>query len=271
MNRRAFLQSTTLTAAAVTTLPGQSAPRVIDTNFYAGEWPFRDLPEPVMAIPEAWVGSFDALLHADLEFLNTNLAALCVTRSGWQGFGAVNPRSPGWRETLRRVQEVHRFPGVRLHPNYHDYTLASPEFRELLGMARERKLVVQIVGRMEDPRTQHARLSVPDVDCAPLVETLEAMPGAKVQILNGLTTPRPNLLWPRLGKLGVVLDLAMLEGMEGVRTFLDANPGVPLAYGSHAPFFVAEAAALKMKESVLSAEESVAIHSGHAGRLLDPS
>jgi len=268
MNRRAFLHSTALTAAAASTLPAQIVSRVIDTNTYFGEWPFRDLPAHLMPIPDAWVGSFEALLHTDLDRVNAALATAGSKRPGWLGFGAVNPRNPGWRETLRRIHEVHRFPGIRLHPNYHDYTLGSAEFRELLAAARERKLVVQIVGRMEDPRTQHPKLSAPDVDFAPLVETLEALTGAKVQILNGLTTPRANLLWARLGKLGVVLDLAMLEGMEGVRAFLDANPGVPLAYGSHAPFFIAEAAALKMQESTMTAEERAAIHSGHALKLL---
>lgn len=284
MQRRHFIKTSAATAALAAASYGLSAQDTganafIDTNVCLGRWPFRRLPhdEPGKlaanlrkhSITEAWAGSFDALLHRNLDQVNTALADICKSHELFRPIGALNPKLPGWRETLRRCDETHGMRGIRLHPNYHGYTLDDTDFAALLAEARKRDLLVQIALRMEDTRTQHPQVAVPDVDAAPLLSSLSNLPGARVQLLNSLRTATNSLLLQRLGKLGVQVDLAMLEGMEGVRRFLDSAAATRLAFGSYAPFFYLDSAVLKLRESELSDTEFAAIRSGNALDLLE--
>ena len=253
---------------------------MIDVNVWLARWPFRRLPddEPEdlvrrlrrLGVTEAWAGSLDAPLHRDLGGVNLRLVATCRTHG--QGLlrpcGAVNPLLPDWREELRRCHEEHKMLGIRLHPNYHGYALDDPAFAELLGEASRRGLIVQIALKMEDERTLHPLLKgLPTTDPAPLAGLLAREPRPKVVLLNALG----NVLGERLKRLlatgWISSDIATLEGAAGLeRLVMQIGPD-KLLFGSHAPLFYAEAAHLKLKESVLTPEQSDAIRQANAQRL----
>lgn len=239
---------------------------MIDVNVYLSRWPFRRLPCDDTAaladklrqagVKQAWCGSFDALLHKDIAAVNARLVDECkVGGSGDKPllipFGAVNPKLPDWQEDLRRCAEVHKMPGIRLHPNYHGYKLDDPDFAALLAAAAERKLIVQLVIRMEDPRTQHPLLQVPDVDAAPLEGVLKQHPKLRLVILNGLMHLRQDLV-DKLAAASVSFDIATLEGIAGLARLLKTVPLERILLGSHFPFFSWEAAKLKLQESALA-------------------
>jgi uncharacterized protein len=220
---------------------------------------------------QAWAGSFEALLHRDMAGVNLRLVEECRrTAPGFLvPFGTVNPRLPDWKDDLRRCLEEHQMPGIRLYPGHHGYTLDAPEFRELLQLAGERGCLVQLVVRVEDPRTQHPLLQIPDVDPGLLKATLAGLSRSpSLVILNGLMSTSIAMA-AELAQAGkVFFDIATLEGVSGIARILKSLPAERLLFGSHTPFFVWESADLKLMESELPQPLIEQIRAGNASTLI---
>lgn len=267
-------------------------PDVIDTNVHLFGWPFRRLKyadaKALVAklrrhrITQAWAGSYEGLLHRDLDGVNARLAEEC--RANGAGvlipFGTVNPTLPDWEADVRRCHEQHRMRGVRLYPSYHDYTLARPEVARLLRTAQERGLIVQLAVRMEDPRVQLPVTRTPSVDVTGLPELLAPLPTLKFQLLNAFNATE-SLRGPvgrrLIEQTRVTLDFSHVEGHGGLGKLIagDAENGRPplpterIVFGSHAPFFPCESAVFKLFESPLSRADLEKVMRGNAARLLN--
>lgn len=287
--RRDFLKAAAAMTVAAQMVPGanaafkSTAPALIDVNVHLGHWPLRGLPaegpEDLVTllrdhgVGQAWTGSFDALLHKDLGAVNARLADDC--RRHGRGLlvpmGTVNPRAPDWEEEARRCFEAHRMPGLRLFPNYHGYTLDDDGLLRLLHMAADRGVVVQLALLMEDERMMHPLLRVVPVDPAPLIEVVRQVPKLRLVLLNALGKVRAQPLLRLVAAGDVAFDIATLEGVAGIEQLLGQVPLDRLLFGSHAPLYYFEAAALKLKESNLSQAQLLAIRSSNAQRLLTTS
>jgi predicted TIM-barrel fold metal-dependent hydrolase len=253
---------------------------MVDVNVYVSHWPFRRLPDDETpeivarlksrSVTRAWAGSFDALLHRDVAAVNTRLARECELYGDGVlvPFGVVNPKLPDWEDDLRRCQEEHAMPGIRLHPNYHGYTLADPDFARLLELAAERKLIVQIALTMEDPRTQHPLVQVPHVDPKPLVDQARRLPGLPLILINAFWSVRPATLGALAGLANVSFDIAMLENVGGVAALVERVGNERVLFGSYAPFYYFESAFLKLKESPLPFEQLAMVAGANAERIL---
>lgn len=286
VNRRGFIQGSLASAASARALSGSplapGARNIIDTNVYISRWPTRRLygdhtPELVgllreHGIVEAWTGSFEALLFKDTGGVNARLADECE-RHG-QGilvpFGAINPKLPDMEEHVRRCQELYRMPGLRVHPNYHNYTLRDPDFERLLRVATERGLIVQIAAWMEDERCHIPLMRVPTVDLSPLAALMEKYPAAKVQVLNAFISPGPahREMARAISSKQLLFDIGMLESVEGIRILERAVGMDRIAFGSYSPMFYTEAALLKLRESALTQAEIEQVCTSNARRLL---
>jgi predicted TIM-barrel fold metal-dependent hydrolase len=298
IDRRSFLKNSLVSAAAVS-LVGQSsfaaetaargaAPGIIDTNVNLFDWPFRALKyrntKALVAklkrhrIIEAWTGSFEALLSKDMSGVNARLAAEC--REHGPGFlipfGSINLVWPDWEEDVRRCHEDHKMPGLRIYPGYQPFDLDHSGMEGLVRMISERGLILQVVFGMEDPRVHHPIINVGPVNFGPLLNLVNRMPNAKIQLLHFPAAPQGVALSQFMAKPNTFLDISRLEGNGALGRMIGSIEGLPSArvpvdrivFGSHAPYFPVETAILKLIESPLDSQQLRAIMQGNARRLL---
>jgi predicted TIM-barrel fold metal-dependent hydrolase len=86
-------------------------------------------------------------------------------------------------------------------------------------------------------------------------------------LLNAVRDLRSPMLKRLLATEGIWIDLAMLEGAAGIERLIAQVGPDQLLFGSHTPFYYAEAAHLKFTESVLTPQQAEAIREGNARRL----
>jgi predicted TIM-barrel fold metal-dependent hydrolase len=265
-----------------------AGPEIVDCNVHLFEWPFRrlkyDRTTALVAklrkhrITQAWAGSFEAVLHKQLDLANRRLAEECRAHGDGMlvGFGSVNPAWADWEEDLKRCHEQYGLRGVRLYPAYHGYTLDHPEFARLLAAAAKRSLLVQIAIRLEDERVHHVATDVGAVNSAPLPEVLKKLPEAKVQLINSGGALLGNSVAGLVQDTQVTFDIAATEGNGGVGRLIEGkNPSyraaIPverLVFGSHAPFFPCESALMKLFESPLTLPQLEKLMCANARRLM---
>ncbi len=238
--------------------------QIIDTNISLFQWPFRRLPLDQLdsmvkklsglGITEAWAGSFDGVFHRDIRGVNERLVKACQKHPSLVPIGSVNPELPNWEDDLDRCFSLHDMPGIRLHPNYHRYTLADPRFNELLKRCGEAGRFVQIVVTMEDTRTQHPLMQVANVDLTVLPEVMRNHERARVQIVND--RPRGTLLKKLAATPGVFFDTARVDGTDAIAKLVRSVPPGRVMFGTHSPFLIPESALIRTHESNLDETET---------------
>lgn len=139
-----------------------------------------------------------------------------------------------WMDELDRLQKA--FPDldlIRIHPTYHGYTLdqAGP----LLDALGKRKIVAQVIARVEDVRRHHRLAQVPDLPLAQAVEAARKHTGATILLSGANALPAPNKgatipanLWA---------DCSQIDGELVVAELLQGPWGERLVFGSNAPLF----------------------------------
>lgn len=251
---------------------------MIDVNVYLGQWPYRRLPldEPkaladrlrALGIEQAWAGHFDALLHRDIASVNVRLASACQESGGFfRPIGTIDPTLPDWERDLDRCAGELAMPGIRIHPNYHGYKLDDPVCEAVLKRATELKLLVQLPLTMEDDRTRHPRYSPPSVDAGPLAKLVGKIEGLRLVILNAGKTITAEQAADVVRGGDVLVDIAMIEGLEALSRWVEAVGPERLLFGSYAPFFYPESATLKLVESGLPESVVTKIRGANALRM----
>ena len=130
---------------------------------------------------------------------------------------------------------------------------------------------MQIAALMEDIRTHHPLMVVPNVDLRPLARQVKAAPKLKVQVLNGLSVATAAALGGMKDTPSVHFEFAWLDAIRCVNDLIALVGVERICFGSYAPMLYFESAELKMRESMLPPEMVRAICTDNPRRLMGPA
>ncbi|MFO0790218.1 MAG: amidohydrolase family protein [Pirellulales bacterium] len=272
-----------------------SLPAITDTHIYLGHWPHAQLPceDPHALVDQllqhnitrAWVGSFDALFHKDIAAVNDRLATACATNPMLIPFGAVNLTLPDWEEDLRRCHETFHMPGLRVHPNYHGYSLNDSRFARLLEMAAQYKLLIQLVAWLDNAKHRWLMPTVDEVDLMPLTSPqgpLEKFIRAAAREHTSDETTAANAALPRLFVTGgqptvirqlidklpatfpIYFDVSQLTTPDQLTAIVGGNKPAAIAFGSGYPLHGIEPKIILLQTAVITADDRARIAAGPA-------
>jgi hypothetical protein len=180
---------------------------------------------------------------------------------------ALNPTLRNWRDQLSREVLRGKAVAIKLHPNYHSYHLTDGAARELLTACGEVGLPVIVQMRMQDTRSHHPLMQVPDVDIAEVLEAAAATPQTQF-VIGGIKWGEASGKANDINALpNVWLDISQCEVVDVLRRLIRLFGAKKLLFGTHAPFFYVKSAQLKLEEAQLTEEEKELITEKNAKEL----
>ena len=223
-----------------------------DVNMSVGRWPLKmEKSSTVRGLAElcekerisrALVSSIDPILLYDPEPANRTLFEALEGHRVLIPVPILNLRMRNWRALLERYLGEGRARGVKLYPSYHGYALDSPDVDDLAADLDKAGVPLLICLRIEDERYQHFAMPVPPVPMRSLTELSQRHPNLRVLCLNAYRAEAVSAA----GYPGVHVDIAFAEMYQTLPSLLEQLAPEQVLFGSHTPFFVTRAAAMKV-------------------------
>jgi hypothetical protein len=226
---------------------------IIDVNVSIGRWPFLHYrgfsPARILSIlkkegiDSALVSSIDAILYPDPVVPDQALVRQLKPYPQLKPVLVINPLFSNWRESLEEYGNINLL--VKLFPNYHRYSLLSPQVKELIEELAKRKDILMIQMRLEDERTQSPLMKVPGVSVDEVTGISRDFPEIPVIALCPYFQEAVNLIKETKN---IYVDISFIEKMETIPSLLKEVPCSRVLFGSHTPFLYARSAILKLRE-----------------------
>ncbi len=261
---------------------------IIDMSAFIGRWPFAPLgyesADDLLRLMDragvdmSVVTSLNSVFYYDAEIGNREVGEACRRHADRLiPFAVINPNLPRWREHLAACVEEYHIRGIRLHPDFHKYSLLpdawAPEIAEVMAAAAERGLPVFIQTSLLDMRHYPGYCVVEEVPIRQVGEALERYRENTFVVGGGrwfrarATELIKHARGANLTNLYIATD-GLGGPWDGIGSFARQIGSDRLVFSSRAPLLYTEAARVVVETSELSAEEQAAILGGNAARLL---
>lgn len=255
---------------------------IIDINAYIGRWPFMQLKyesaEDIISlmnrcgIDKAVITSLNSAFHYDYKTGNIDVGEACRKfPDRLIPFAVINLNFVNWLDHLTECLEKYNIRGIKLHPDYHKYSLLSEEVSRLLKEARKLRLLVFIQTSLLDMRRYPGYCFVPETPILEVAQVIEHHP-ENIFIVGGgkhfSNTVQQLLKYcPKSQNLYIATDGlgGPFDCIERLTKQIDSSR---LLFGTRTPILYAEASKLMIERSEISEEDKNKILGENAAKLL---
>ncbi|RPE05465.1 amidohydrolase [Chitinophaga lutea] len=222
---------------------------LIDINAYTGHWPFKRLRGNTcrgvldrmneygtdLSVITNLQGVFYKNTQSANEELYDEIRSQRAFRDRFMPFAVINPIYAGWKDDFKTCTEKLGMKGIRVFPNYHDYTMTEPALIELVKMARDKGIPVALTMRIVDERQRSWMDLATEWSLKDYLPLVQAVPDAKYMLLNLSTgvvlTPEEEAL---VKKADVLFDTSGRH-IGHMGNFIKRFGNDRFAFGTHFP------------------------------------
>lgn len=258
---------------------------LVDLNAYVGHWPFHELQHNTcggllkrmdeFGVDLTVVSSINGIFYKNTlpanRALHDEINSNKSFRNRFIPFAVINPLYGGWRKDLETCFGKFGMKGVRLHPQYHDYTVSDPGCVELVKRVRDRGLPIAFSVRMVDNRQRSWMDLEQEWALKDILNMVREVPDAKYLILNvangvGLSSEDTALV--RSAK--ILFDTSG-RALSNLPDLLEKYGRDKFGFGTHAPILDYLTGLLRiesMRTSEADDDTKALLRSGNAKRFL---
>lgn len=171
---------------------------LIDINAYTGHWPFKRLQknncEGILERMKEYgtdisvITNLNGVFYKNTQSANEELYEEVRSKRAYKDrflpFGIINPIYAGWKDDFKTCVKDFGMKGIRVFPNYHDYTINDPNLLDLVKMARDHDVAVALTMRIVDSRQRSWMDLATEWALKDYVPLLRAVPDARYMMLN---------------------------------------------------------------------------------------
>lgn len=252
---------------------------IIDTSFFVGICPFRQIPSSIddlqtlrkrAGIDRAAATGFRSMFYYDpMDALTRDLSEFGALKAWLRFWAVVNPEFPQIASQVSIAAGDDRVVGIRLFPTLHHFKLTSDPCLEATRMAAEKGLPVNVTARLFDNRVAPKMVNQAEVDREDLISFIEQASGATVILSMFFFNELQALKVDWKNRSHVYVDLGCSKPNAAS---LDAlGSGFPLdrvIYGTGAPLYYWGGSRLELEGCRLDDQVKKAVLGGTAKEVL---
>jgi predicted TIM-barrel fold metal-dependent hydrolase len=254
---------------------------ILDMNILLGRWPFSPLEYDTVGgvltlmdragIDVGVVTSLDSIFHYDCEIGNRRVGETCRQHPDrFVPLAVINPNLLSWKAHLYECLDAYGVKGIKLHPDYHKFSLLEEPAAQVMAEAQQLDLPIFVQTSILDMRHHPGYCFVAEVPIAEVAQAVERYSENKFVIAGGKHfTGRVNELLRATDSENFHIVIDGLGGpFDGLGGLVERIGSERLLFGTRTPILYAEAAKWTVEQSTITEQDKANIFADNAAQLL---